>query len=104
MLTNTSPARAAANIVSNHSDAIRCPDADALSRLQAARDQAARDPFDLAIEFREGEPHRLIRHDERSAIRCFVDGGFEHAVDGAIKQRLLAGARHEASCRWLSLQ
>ena len=76
--------------------AIRRPDPDALAGLEPAGDQAARHPLHLAIEFRERQPHRLKRHHQRRVVRMrWSAAAFEHPVDAAIQQRLIAGARHE---------
>ena len=82
--------------------AVRRPDADALSRLEPTCRHAAREPLDLAIELREGQAHRLLRDRQSQAVRARLYGGLQHFVDGAVKQRQVAGARHKARCGWLS--
>ena len=74
------------------------PDADALAGLEATGDHAARDPLHRSIEFSEREPQRLIRNHEGGALGALGGGGLEHAVDGAIEQGSVAGARLEARC------
>ena len=101
MFTNTSPARAAANMVSNHSAQFgaQMPMRSPGLRPQAIMPRATRSTSRSS----SAKVNRTDWNGTTSASADPVprDGGLEHAVDGAIEQRPIAGARHEARCGWL---
>ena len=72
------------------------PDADAVARLQAEREQARGERVDLLPERAVAPAHALVRDHQRLVVGEARDRPVELCADGEAEQRLLAGAAHIA--------